>query len=64
MGNIRPSFIKTRALRLLEIYPDKFTDDFDTNKQIVVEFTDVGGNKRMRNWIAGYITRYIQRRTD
>ena len=28
MGNIRPSFIKTRALHLLEIYPDKFTDDF------------------------------------
>ena len=49
MGNIRPSFIKTRALRLLEIYPDKFTDV---------------DNKRMRNWIAGYITRYIQRRTD
>lgn len=64
MGNIRPSFIKTRALRLLEIYPDKFTDDFDTNKLLVVEYTDVGGNKRMRNWIAGYITRYIQRRTD
>ena len=34
MGNIRPSFIKTRALRLLEIYPDKFTDDFDTNKDL------------------------------
>jgi len=64
MGNIRPSFIKTRALHLLEIYPDKFTDDFETNKHLVVEFTDVGGNKRMRNWIAGYITRYIQRRTD
>ena len=63
MGNIRPSFIKTRALHLLEIYPDKFTDDFETNKHLVVEFTDVGDNKRMRNWIAGYITRYIQRRT-
>ena len=64
MGNIRPSFIKTRALHLLEIYPDKFTTDFETNKHLVVEFTDVGDNKRMRNWIAGYITRYIQRRTD
>ena len=31
MGNIRPSFIKTRAVRLVEIYPDQFTDDFDTN---------------------------------
>ena len=55
MGNIRPSFIKSRALRLVEMYPDQFTDDFDTNKHLVSEFTDVG-NKRMRNWIAGYIT--------
>ena len=63
MGNIRPSFIKSRALRLVEMYPDQFTDDFDTNKQLVAEFSDVY-NKRMRNWIAGYITRYKQRRVD
>ena len=63
MGNIRPSFIKIRAIRLLELYPDQFTDDFDNNKQLVSEFSDVG-NKRMRNWIAGYITRYKQRRVD
>ena len=63
MGNIRPSFIKIRALRLVESYPDKFTEDFETNKHLVSEFTDVD-NKRMRNWIAGYITRYNQGRTD
>jgi|TARA_B110000196_G_scaffold38299_1_gene28824 small subunit ribosomal protein S17e len=63
MGNIRPSFIKIRALRLLDIYPDKFTNDFDENKILVAEFTDVD-NKRMRNWIAGYVTRYKQRRVD
>jgi small subunit ribosomal protein S17e len=63
MGNIRPSFIKTRALRLVEMYPEQFTDDFDTNKLLVAEFTDVD-SKRMRNWIAGYITRYKQRRVD
>ena len=63
MGNIRPSFIKTRALRLVETYPDQFTDDFETNKHLVTEFSD-GGNKLMRNWIAGYITRYKQRRVD
>ena len=70
MGNIRPSFIKSRALRLVEIYPDQFTDDFETNKHLVSEFTDLIDedgrlmNKRMRNWIAGYITRYNQRRVD
>ena len=63
MGNIRPSFIKSRALLLLEMYPDKFNSDFDNNKMLVAEYTYVY-NKRMRNWIAGYITRYVQRRRD
>ena len=63
MGNIRPSFIKSRALLLLEMYPDKFNSDFDNNKMLDAEYTDVY-NKRMRNWIAGYITRYVQRRRD
>jgi|TARA_B100000131_G_scaffold135893_1_gene132496 small subunit ribosomal protein S17e len=63
MGNIRPSFIKTRALKLVEIYPDQFNDDFENNKKLVAQFSDVD-NKRMRNWIAGYITRYKQRRVD
>ena len=58
MGNIRPSFIKIRAIALCKEYPDKFTDDFDTNKKLVEEYTDLVGedgklvNKRMRNWIA------------
>ena len=63
MGNIRPSFIKIRALSLIERYPDQFTTDFDENKGLVERFTDVE-NKKMRNWIAGYITRYKQRKVD
>ena len=35
MGNIRPSFVKIRALRLVELYPDQFTDDFAANKHLV-----------------------------
>ncbi len=70
MGNIRPSFIKIRAIQLCEEFPDKFNEDFENNKKMVEEFTDLVGedgrlvNKRMRNWIAGYITRYKQRRVD
>ncbi len=63
MGNIRPSFIKIRAIRLCEEYPDQFNDDFDHNKALVAEYTDVD-SKRMRNWIAGYVTRYMQRREE
>ena len=63
MGRIRPSFVKIRAIRLVNEYPGEFTPDFENNKILVEKYTD-GANKRMRNWIAGYITRYVQRRTD
>jgi ribosomal protein S17E len=35
MGNIRPSFIKIRAIHLVEDHGEKFTDDFEHNKQMV-----------------------------
>ncbi len=63
MGNIRPSFIKIRAILLVEQHGDKFTDDFDHNKIMVSQLTDVS-SKKLRNWIAGYVTRYRQRRVD
>ena len=63
MGNIRPSFIKIRAIALVEQHGEKFTEDFDHNKRMVQQLTDVD-YKKLRNWIAGYVTRYRQRRTD
>ena len=63
MGNIRPSFIKIRAIRLCDEYGEEFTADFEHNKKLVEKYTDVP-NKKLRNWIAGYVTRYRQRRVD
>ncbi len=63
MGNIRPSFIKIRAITLVEQHREKFTEDFDHNKKVVSQLTDVN-SKKLRNWIAGYVTRYLQRRVD
>ena len=43
---------------------------FFHNKKLVEQYTDLVGddgvlvNKRMRNWIAGYVTTYKQRRVD
>ncbi|SEW29886.1 hypothetical protein [Natrinema salifodinae] len=42
--------------RLLTQYPEAFTTEFDTNKEIVQKMTYVGST-RLRNRIAGYITR-------
>ena len=62
MGNIRPSFIKLRAARLVAEHRDEFTTDFDHNKMKVMELANLThSTKKMRNWIAGYVTRLMKR---
>ncbi|WP_069807178.1 30S ribosomal protein S17e [Vulcanisaeta thermophila] len=60
MGKVRPRYIKSLARRLLEVYADKFTDDFETNKKLVAELTDIT-SKTVRNRVAGEITRMVKR---
>ena len=57
MGNIRQNFIKRVAIELVSKYNDQFTDDFDHNKKIVAQLTDVKTTV-FRNRIAGYVTTY------
>ena len=60
MGRVRPRYIKSLARRLLEVYPDKFSDDFETNKKVVAELADIP-SKSVRNKVAGEITRMVKR---
>ncbi len=60
MGRVRPKFIKNLARKLLELYPDKFTTDFETNKKLVSELADIP-SKKVRNKVAGEITRLVRR---
>lgn len=57
MGNIRPTYIKRVAIELVNRYNDKFSEDFQHNKKMVAELTDVKSNG-FRNRIAGYVTTY------
>ncbi len=57
MGNIRPTYIKRVAIELVNRYNEKFSEDFEHNKKIVDELTDVKGST-YRNRIAGYVTTY------
>jgi small subunit ribosomal protein S17e len=61
LGSIRPGYIKNAAKILLRDYPDDFTVDFETNKRLVEQFTDVS-SKTVRNRIAGYLVTLIKRR--
>jgi len=59
MGTVKPTYIKSLAKQLLEDVPN-FTDDFDLNKKIVEENTNIK-SKGIRNRIAGYITHKMVR---
>jgi small subunit ribosomal protein S17e len=58
---IKPTYIKALGKELLEKHGNRFTNDFDANKQIV-EDVAVFDSKRVRNRVAGAITRKINRR--
>ena len=63
MGNIKQTFIKRTARELFDRYPDKFTRDFEHNKEMVQELTNVT-SKTIRNRIAGYITRLVRMKEE
>ncbi|MFB6165568.1 MAG: 30S ribosomal protein S17e [Haloarculaceae archaeon] len=53
---IKPAYVKKTGNVLLERYPDAFGHDFEHNKDMVEELTNIE-SKGVRNRIAGYITR-------
>ena len=55
---IKPSYIKTMGTELLNKQRDNFSNSFDENKQQLGN-SAVIESKRVRNRIAGYITRKI-----
>lgn len=58
LGKVRPEHVKNVARELIELYPGKFTTDFQTNKKVVESLAQIPSTK-LRNRIAGYITRLI-----
>ena len=60
MGTVKPAYIKNVAMELLKKYSELFTNSFDENKRLVQELTNIK-SKRVRNRVAGYITRKINR---
>jgi small subunit ribosomal protein S17e len=53
---IKPAYVKKTARTLLERYPEAFSTDFEHNKELVSELTNIE-SKGVRNRIAGYVTR-------
>jgi len=58
VGSVRTEQIKRTAKELIKRFPDKFSHDFESNKHMVATLVQ-GGTPKVRNQIAGYITRYL-----
>ncbi|MEK6860853.1 MAG: 30S ribosomal protein S17e [Nanoarchaeota archaeon] len=59
MGRIKTTLVKRTSKKLLVEYPDRFSPDFEKNKPIVHELLP-RINKKMRNIVAGYVTRLVK----
>ncbi len=60
MGRVKTMMIKRSANKLLKDYKESFNSDFKYNKNQVVKFADIR-SKKIRNVLAGYISRLIKR---
>jgi len=55
---VRPERVKKIARELVSRFPDRFTADFEANKRSVEALIEISSSK-LRNRIAGYITRLV-----
>ena len=61
MGRIKTQLIKRTSTEIYTNNPNNFSNDFNSNKKKVDEAADIP-SKKMRNSIAGYLTRLAKRR--
>lgn len=61
MGRIRTTLVKRTSKKLHEQNKGRFTADFSENKKVLGSVADIK-TKRLRNLIAGYITRLAKKK--
>ncbi len=61
MGRIKTQQIKRVTKQLMKEHGNEFKKDFSENKELVGQFVNVK-SKKLRNTIAGYVTRLTKTR--
>lgn len=64
MGTSLPRKFRRVADQLMEKFPDYFSDSFEKNKEALSKLGlyPQQMTKKVRNWIAGYITRKMKKK--
>lgn len=52
--------IKRLTFELIKQHRDRFTTLFEENKKVVSEYLGAGSSKKIRNSVAGYVTRLMK----
>ena len=60
MGRIKTKLVKRTGEELFRSNPNKFSEDFEDNKKVLPELTELN-SKKLRNVIAGYVTRLVRK---
>jgi len=63
LGRIKTKLIKRITLKLYKQHREEFKPEFEENKKMVSNFADIP-SKKIRNVIAGYITRLVKQKQE
>jgi len=63
MGRVKLQVIKRTTKKLIERHKADFKDNFEENKKLVERYVSVS-NKKLRNNMAGYVTKLMKKRTE
>lgn len=63
MGRIKTKLVKRITRQLIKVHGEDLKDNFDDNKALVSKFTTIQ-SKKIRNTVAGYVTRIIKSKQD
>lgn len=63
MGRIKTKLIKRVTQDLMEAHGEKGKEDFVDNKKLVDKYVDTS-SKKIRNSIAGYVTRLVKNKAE
>jgi len=63
MGRIKTKLVKRVTHKLVDRHRHDFKENFEENKKLVSRFADISSTK-IRNVIAGYVTRLMKTKKD
>ena len=63
MGKVKQTNIKTFGDSVMKEHPEKVSEDFEENKKLLNDIALIK-SKRLRNVVAGYISKKKKRQTD